>query len=70
MFIIGACPLCKKESERRCRCGKVKEVKPCCESDFSCEIVCGKSFSCGKHICEKVFKRKQRRITKSIVASF
>jgi NF-X1-type zinc finger protein NFXL1 len=48
------CPPCKKKSPQKCACGQETKDRNCYELNWHCKKVCGKSFNCGSHRCEKV----------------
>ena len=50
----GPCLPCNKKSAKRCRCGRNEELRPCSDPPFDCGQVCGKRFSCGNHVCERI----------------
>ncbi|XP_048589157.1 NF-X1-type zinc finger protein NFXL1 isoform X2 [Nematostella vectensis] len=50
----GDCPPCPKESVQSCLCGKQESKRPCASPDWQCQKICGRTLSCGFHICEKV----------------
>lgn len=54
VFTTGDCPPCSMTSAKYCQCKKVREVRPCNEDVFQCQIVCGKAYGCGHHKCEQV----------------
>ena len=49
----GECPPCPAQGEYRCRCGGVRELRACADREYSCHAVCGRQFSCERHVCER-----------------
>ncbi|XP_005090830.2 NF-X1-type zinc finger protein NFXL1 isoform X2 [Aplysia californica] len=50
----GECAPCTKTSLQACCCGKQKSERPCDSVSWKCDKVCGKTLSCGNHVCEEV----------------
>ncbi|GFO45458.1 NF-x1-type Zinc finger protein nfxl1 [Plakobranchus ocellatus] len=50
----GVCSSCAKTSIQSCSCGRSKSERPCDSIFWKCDKMCGKSLSCGNHICEQV----------------
>ncbi|ELT89307.1 hypothetical protein CAPTEDRAFT_178429 [Capitella teleta] len=50
----GECPPCEQTSEQSCQCGRTSCVRPCAHPVFQCSLVCGRTLSCGHHVCEVV----------------
>ncbi|XP_031550329.1 NF-X1-type zinc finger protein NFXL1-like [Actinia tenebrosa] len=50
----GDCPPCSKQGPQYCLCMKKTTIRPCDSPEWQCDQVCGKSLSCGFHVCEKV----------------
>ena len=51
----GACPPCNIQSDpKRCYCGQRMIVKPCSDTDLSCQNTCNKLLKCKKHYCQKL----------------
>lgn len=48
------CPPCMKRSLQKCRCGNKIQERNCFEAKFNCTKICGKTYNCGVHKCEKV----------------
>ncbi|XP_016966713.1 NF-X1-type zinc finger protein NFXL1 [Drosophila biarmipes] len=50
----GQCPPCTSKSLQPCECQRESKMVNCSDRKWKCQNVCGASFSCGLHICEKV----------------
>lgn len=54
---VGACETCPLTVQQTCFCSQSKRILPCSidhpeEEKFSCDLVCSKKLSCGRHQCE------------------
>jgi len=50
----GPCPPCPKTIKSKCYCGKKgPSLKRCSKKQWSCNDVCAKPLSCGKHDCQQ-----------------
>ncbi|XP_077301482.1 NF-X1-type zinc finger protein NFXL1 [Arctopsyche grandis] len=50
----GECEPCPKTSLQTCQCKKFTVQRPCADSEWRCDTVCGKPFACGFHKCEEI----------------
>lgn len=48
------CPPCTKMSIKFCECGSTSKEIKCEQSNWKCQKVCNKSFSCNLHKCKKL----------------
>ncbi|XP_034109724.1 NF-X1-type zinc finger protein NFXL1 [Drosophila albomicans] len=50
----GQCPPCTSKSSQPCDCKQETKVVNCSEPKWKCNRICGASFACGVHNCDKV----------------
>ncbi|KAM6440614.1 NF-X1-type zinc finger protein NFXL1 isoform 2-T2 [Liasis olivaceus] len=50
----GDCQPCPRVSKQSCVCGKQIAERQCASPLWQCDEVCGRTLSCGYHVCERI----------------
>ncbi|KAL7981781.1 hypothetical protein Chor_000838, partial [Crotalus horridus] len=50
----GDCQPCPRVSKQSCVCGKQIAERQCASPFWQCDVICGRTLSCGYHVCEQI----------------
>ncbi|KAM3831732.1 NF-X1-type zinc finger protein NFXL1 isoform 2-T2 [Vipera latastei] len=50
----GDCQPCPRVSKQSCVCGKQIAERQCASPFWQCDVICGRTLSCGYHVCEEI----------------
>ncbi|KAG8134922.1 hypothetical protein E2320_007990, partial [Naja naja] len=53
----GDCQPCPRVSKQSCVCGKQVAERQCASPLWQCDEICGRTLSCGYHVCEQICHR-------------